>query len=75
MSRGVTEKIVSENLKNPNSIAVDWNAQNIYWVDSGQDDGKGTLEVMSVKSRKRAVLHRYVPDSRGPPANHMSLFG
>ena len=32
MKTGETEKIVWEDMLRPNSIAVDWNAQNIYWV-------------------------------------------
>ena len=35
----------------PNSIAVDMDAQNIFWIDSSEN-GKGTLEVMSLRSRR-----------------------
>ena len=45
MATRKTEKVVSTDIKQPNSIAVDWNAQNLYWLDAG-DEGKGTLEVV-----------------------------
>jgi len=41
ITTGTTELIVSEDILQPNSIAVDWNAQNLYWIDID----KGTLEV------------------------------
>ncbi|KAL5252880.1 hypothetical protein ACHWQZ_G015595 [Mnemiopsis leidyi] len=65
MKTGETEKIVWEDMLRPNSIAVDWNAQNIYWVDSSPE-GKGTLEVMSLRSRKRSVLKKYDEVSKRP---------
>ena len=65
MKSGETEKIVWEDMLIPNSIAVDWNAQNIYWVDSSPE-GKGTLEVMSLRSRKRSVLKKYEEVSKRP---------
>jgi len=65
MKTGDTEKIASEDMLIPNSIAVDWNAQNIYWVDSSPE-GRGTLEVMSLRTRKRSVLKWYEETSKRP---------
>lgn len=50
MATRKTEKVVSTDIKQPNSIAVDWNAQNLYWLDAG-DEGKGTLEVITIRER------------------------
>ena len=51
----------------PVSVAVDWNANNLFWVDYE----KGTLEVMSLTNKKRRVInsnaakfHRVVVDSQ-----------
>ena len=32
LESGIPEKIVAEDMVIPNSIAVDWEAQNIFWV-------------------------------------------
>ena len=44
------KRIISDVILVPKSIAVDMDAQNLFWIDSSEN-GKGTLEVMSLRSR------------------------
>jgi len=67
MNTGQNNCVVSEGILKPVSVAVDWNANNLFWVDYE----KGTLEVMSLTNRKRRVIshnaakfHRVVVDSQ-----------
>lgn len=47
-----TVEVHQHNLKNPDGIAVDWVAKNLYWCDKGSD----TIEVSKLDGKYRKVL-------------------
>lgn len=47
-----TVEVHQHNLKNPDGIAVDWVAKNLYWCDKGSD----TIEVSKLDGKFRKVL-------------------
>ena len=51
---GTEKKVfISENIKSPEGVAIDWVSRRIYWTDSGKD----TIEVASLDNATlRAVL-------------------
>ena len=46
------ETIVSTEVDNPDGIAVDWVARNVYWTDTGTD----RIEVARLNGTSRKVL-------------------
>ncbi len=46
------ETIVGTEVDNPDGIAVDWVARNVYWTDTGTD----RIEVARLNGRARKVL-------------------
>ncbi|XP_035692507.1 low-density lipoprotein receptor-related protein 6-like [Branchiostoma floridae] len=52
MNGSSAEKIVQSGLDSPQSIAVDWVAQNLYWADTGTD----RIEVARLDGSSRKVL-------------------
>ena len=46
------ETIVSTEVDNPDGIAVDWIARNVYWTDTGTD----RIEVARLNGTSRKVL-------------------
>lgn len=51
-SDGATVEIINTGLVSPESIAIDWIARNIYWVDSGTR----RIEVATLNGTSRKVL-------------------
>lgn len=56
-----TVEIHSNHLKNPDGLAVDWVAKNLYWCDKGLD----TIEVSKLDGKYRKVLiHKNLQEPR-----------
>ena len=48
----LVEDLVTYNLSNPNGVAVDWCANNLYWTDSG----RGVVEVARLERMYRKII-------------------
>lgn len=56
-----TTEVHQHNLKNPDGLAVDWIAKNLYWCDKGAD----TIEVSKLDGKYRKVLiHKDLEEPR-----------
>ncbi|KAL9703738.1 hypothetical protein quinque_007256 [Culex quinquefasciatus] len=52
LSSNKTEVLHKSTLKNPDGLAIDWVARNLYWCDKGLD----TIEISKLDGRYRKVL-------------------
>ncbi|XP_055528067.1 prolow-density lipoprotein receptor-related protein 1 [Wyeomyia smithii] len=52
LSSNKTEVLHKSTLKNPDGLAIDWLARNLYWCDKGLD----TIEISKLDGRYRKVL-------------------